>query len=60
LFGRPGVATIGGMDLDAKVGVLLPTVRAQWVAGDEPRHVVRLAVEAERLGYDSVWANDSV
>jgi alkanesulfonate monooxygenase SsuD/methylene tetrahydromethanopterin reductase-like flavin-dependent oxidoreductase (luciferase family) len=54
------IATIGGMNSDAKVGVLLPTVRAQWTAGDDPRQVVRLAVEAERLGYDSVWANDSV
>jgi alkanesulfonate monooxygenase SsuD/methylene tetrahydromethanopterin reductase-like flavin-dependent oxidoreductase (luciferase family) len=60
LFRRAAVATIGGMDLDAKVGVLLPTVKAQWAAGDEPWGVVRLAVEAEGLGYDSVWANDSV
>ena len=57
---RTALATIGGMDLDAKVGVLLPTVKAQWTAGDEPRQVVRLAVAAEELGYDSVWANDSV
>jgi alkanesulfonate monooxygenase SsuD/methylene tetrahydromethanopterin reductase-like flavin-dependent oxidoreductase (luciferase family) len=48
------------MTLDVKVGVLLPTGQAQWAGGDDPRDVVRLAVEAERLGFDSVWANDSV
>lgn len=48
------------MDLEAKVGVLLPTVQAQLATGDDPREVVRLAVEAEGLGYDSVWANDSI
>jgi alkanesulfonate monooxygenase SsuD/methylene tetrahydromethanopterin reductase-like flavin-dependent oxidoreductase (luciferase family) len=48
------------MDLNAKVGVLLPTVQAQLTTGDDPREVVRLAVEAEGLGYDSVWVNDSI
>lgn len=48
------------MDVNAKVGVLLPTVQAQWETGDDPRAAVDLAVEAEALGYDSVWANDSI
>lgn len=43
-----------------KIGVLLPTVQAQWAADDDPRAVVGLAAEAEALGYDSVWANDSL
>ncbi|MFD7155677.1 LLM class flavin-dependent oxidoreductase [Kribbella sp. NPDC059898] len=43
-----------------KVGVLLPSVQAQWETGDDPRAAVDLAVEAKALGYDSVWANDSI
>ncbi|GAA1562965.1 LLM class flavin-dependent oxidoreductase [Kribbella karoonensis] len=56
----PEAATISGMDVNAKVGVLLPTVQTQWETGDDPREAVDLAVEAEALGYDSVWANDSI
>ncbi|MFF0267597.1 LLM class flavin-dependent oxidoreductase [Kribbella sp. NPDC004536] len=48
------------MDLDAKIGVVLPTGQAQLATGDDPRRAVRVAVEAEGLGYDSVWVNDSV
>ena len=48
------------MDLNAKLGVLLPTVQAQLGTGDDPGQAVRIAVEAEDLGYDSVWANDSI
>ncbi|MFF0342722.1 LLM class flavin-dependent oxidoreductase [Kribbella sp. NPDC004875] len=48
------------MTVDAKVGVLLPTGQAHWAGGDDPRDLVRLAVLAEGLGFDSVWANDSV
>ncbi|HWD81219.1 MAG TPA: LLM class flavin-dependent oxidoreductase [Kribbella sp.] len=48
------------MDLNAQVGVLLPTVQAQLSASDDPRQAVRIAVEADDLGYDSVWANDSI
>lgn len=48
------------MDLNAQVGVLLSTAQAQLSTGDDPRQAVRIAVEAEDLGYDSVWANDSI
>ncbi|GAA1123748.1 LLM class flavin-dependent oxidoreductase [Kribbella jejuensis] len=48
------------MNVNAELGVLLPTTQAQLSPGDDPRQAVRIAVEAEELGYDSVWANDSL
>jgi alkanesulfonate monooxygenase SsuD/methylene tetrahydromethanopterin reductase-like flavin-dependent oxidoreductase (luciferase family) len=50
------------MDDDAAVrlGVLLPTGQALWGQGTDPRALVELAGRAEALGYDSVWANDSL
>ena len=44
-------------DTRARLGVLLPTNRTQW---NDARHLVDFAVRAERLGYDSVWANDTL
>ncbi|GAA1304874.1 LLM class flavin-dependent oxidoreductase [Pseudonocardia xinjiangensis] len=41
------------------MGVLLPLKAEQW-AGADPRRLVDLAVRAERAGYDSVWANDTL
>jgi alkanesulfonate monooxygenase SsuD/methylene tetrahydromethanopterin reductase-like flavin-dependent oxidoreductase (luciferase family) len=41
-------------------GVLLPTGTAQWGDGANPRELVDFAVRAERLGYDSLWVNDSL
>ncbi|MEV4758108.1 LLM class flavin-dependent oxidoreductase [Micromonospora sp. NPDC049559] len=43
-----------------RLGVLLPTGRAQWGAGTDPRELVGFATHAERLGYDSLWVNDSL
>ncbi|SNR40479.1 LLM class flavin-dependent oxidoreductase [Actinomadura mexicana] len=43
--------------MDTRLGILLPTNRAQW---DNARRLVDFAVRAERLGYDSVWANDTL
>lgn len=44
-----------------KIGVLLPTREAVMYAGDgDPRPLVDLARGAEALGYDSVWAGDSL
>ena len=43
-----------------RVGVLLPIGRAQWGAGTDPRGLVGFGVRAERLGFDSVWVNDSL
>ena len=45
-----------------KVGILLPTREAVFY-GDrrgDPRPLVELAVRAEELGFDSVWAGDSL
>jgi alkanesulfonate monooxygenase SsuD/methylene tetrahydromethanopterin reductase-like flavin-dependent oxidoreductase (luciferase family) len=43
-----------------RVGVLLPIGKAQWGAGTDPRGLVGFGVRAERLGFDSVWVNDSL
>ncbi|WP_248964226.1 LLM class flavin-dependent oxidoreductase [Sphaerisporangium perillae] len=40
-----------------RLGVLLPTNHSQW---DDARRLVDFGVRAERLGYDSVWANDTL
>ena len=42
------------------IGVLLPTGEAQWEPGDDPRDVVALAVHAERIGFSSLFVNDSL
>ncbi|MEV3963123.1 LLM class flavin-dependent oxidoreductase [Nocardia sp. NPDC050193] len=41
-------------------GLLLPAGRAQLDAGGSTQVLVETAVEAERLGFDSVWAGDSL
>ncbi|ACU77682.1 Luciferase-like monooxygenase [Catenulispora acidiphila DSM 44928] len=42
------------------IGVLLPTGTAQWEPGDDPRGVVALALRAERIGFSSLFVNDSL
>jgi alkanesulfonate monooxygenase SsuD/methylene tetrahydromethanopterin reductase-like flavin-dependent oxidoreductase (luciferase family) len=42
-----------------RVGLLLPTREAHVSGRDDPARLVELAEEAERLGYDSLWAGDS-
>lgn len=43
--------------MDTRLGILLPTGMAQW---DDARGLVDVAVQAEQLGFDSVWANDTL
>ncbi|MFJ2031512.1 LLM class flavin-dependent oxidoreductase [Streptosporangium sp. NPDC087985] len=43
--------------MNMRLGVLLPTNHSQW---DDARRLVDFGVRAERLGYDSVWANDTL
>ena len=43
-----------------KFGLLLPAGQAQLDAGGSPRALVGLAREAERLGFASIWAGDSL
>ncbi|NDU75015.1 LLM class flavin-dependent oxidoreductase [Actinomadura sp. DSM 109109] len=43
--------------MDTQLGILLPTGQAQW---EDARRLVDFAVRAESLGYDSVWANDTL
>lgn len=42
------------------IGVLLPTGTAQWEPGDDPRGVVAMALRAERIGFSSLFVNDSL
>lgn len=42
------------------IGVLLLTGQAQWESGDDPRDVVAMAVRAERMGFSSLFVNDSL
>ncbi|MEU5593014.1 LLM class flavin-dependent oxidoreductase [Streptomyces sp. NPDC020298] len=42
------------------IGVLLPTGTAQWGAADDPRTLVELGRRAERLGFSSLFVNDSL
>ena len=48
------------MDDDIRLGVLLPTGKAQWGEGTDPRKLIDFAVRAETLGFASLWANDSL
>ncbi|MEV4567407.1 LLM class flavin-dependent oxidoreductase [Nonomuraea sp. NPDC049419] len=43
--------------MNVRMGVLLPTNQSQW---DDARQLIDMGVRAERLGYDSVWANDTL
>lgn len=48
------------MNNDISYGLLLPTSGVQLVDANAARALVDLAVEVERLGFDSVWAGDSL
>lgn len=48
------------MDGSIRFGVLLPTRELYLNDAWSPRHVIDYAVHAERLGYASVWAGDSL
>jgi alkanesulfonate monooxygenase SsuD/methylene tetrahydromethanopterin reductase-like flavin-dependent oxidoreductase (luciferase family) len=47
------------MNDDIGLGVVLPTGRAQW-DGAGARDLIAFAARAESLGYDSVWAGDTL
>ncbi|MGW2964582.1 LLM class flavin-dependent oxidoreductase [Streptomyces sp. NPDC001220] len=42
------------------IGVLLPTGSAQWGPADDPRELIALGRQAERLGFSSLFVNDSL
>jgi alkanesulfonate monooxygenase SsuD/methylene tetrahydromethanopterin reductase-like flavin-dependent oxidoreductase (luciferase family) len=48
------------MQNELRLGVLLPTGKAQWGEGADPRQLIDFGVRAEELGYASVWANDTL
>jgi alkanesulfonate monooxygenase SsuD/methylene tetrahydromethanopterin reductase-like flavin-dependent oxidoreductase (luciferase family) len=48
------------MNDELRLGVLLPTGQALWGEGTDPRELIAFAVRAERLGFDSLWVNDSL
>ncbi|GIF09304.1 LLM class flavin-dependent oxidoreductase [Actinoplanes siamensis] len=52
----PQTVSIIGVD----IGVLLPTGKVQWGPGDDPRDLVAFGREAERLGFSSLFVNDSL
>ena len=43
---------------DIELGVLIPVGQAQWGHGADPRALLDFAVQAEELGYSSLWVND--
>jgi alkanesulfonate monooxygenase SsuD/methylene tetrahydromethanopterin reductase-like flavin-dependent oxidoreductase (luciferase family) len=43
-----------------RFGVFIPTGYAQWGEGTDPRRLIDFAARAERLGFDSLWVNDSL
>ncbi|MEZ0089304.1 LLM class flavin-dependent oxidoreductase [Streptacidiphilus sp. EB129] len=55
-----GTKQADGMDNEMRTGVLLPTGRAQWGAGADPRELIGFARRVEELGFDSIWVNDSL
>ncbi|MEU6380143.1 LLM class flavin-dependent oxidoreductase [Streptomyces sp. NPDC046909] len=42
------------------IGVLLPTGTAQWGPNDDPRDLIAFGRQAERLGFASLFVNDSL
>ncbi|WP_327317500.1 LLM class flavin-dependent oxidoreductase [Streptomyces sp. NBC_01235] len=42
------------------IGVLLPTGTAQWGEADDPRELIGFGRQAERLGFSSLFVNDSL
>ena len=42
------------------IGVLLPTVTAQWGADDDARELIAFGRHAERAGFSSLFVNDSL
>jgi alkanesulfonate monooxygenase SsuD/methylene tetrahydromethanopterin reductase-like flavin-dependent oxidoreductase (luciferase family) len=55
----PGVSTIAGMEQNLRVGVIPPLAADHW-AGTDLRRLVDFARTIEELGFDSLWANDSL
>jgi alkanesulfonate monooxygenase SsuD/methylene tetrahydromethanopterin reductase-like flavin-dependent oxidoreductase (luciferase family) len=45
---------------DVHIGVALPTANAEWSTGTDPRRLIDFAVQAEDLGYRSLWAGDTL
>jgi alkanesulfonate monooxygenase SsuD/methylene tetrahydromethanopterin reductase-like flavin-dependent oxidoreductase (luciferase family) len=48
------------MDEPIQLGVLVPTGQSQWGEGADARRLIDFAIRAERLGYDSLFVNDSL
>jgi hypothetical protein len=48
------------MNDEIRLGVLIPIAQAQWSEKGGARELIDFAVRAERLGYDSLWVNDSL
>lgn len=55
-----GPAAGGGADDTVRMGVFVPSTKAQWSEHTDPRQVVAFGVRAERTGFDSLWTTDSL
>jgi alkanesulfonate monooxygenase SsuD/methylene tetrahydromethanopterin reductase-like flavin-dependent oxidoreductase (luciferase family) len=60
LPGFPSPADDSGVNQNIRYGLLLPTSGVQLVDPGNARALIGLAAEVERLGFDSVWAGDSL
>ncbi|CAG6394564.1 LLM class flavin-dependent oxidoreductase [Streptomyces cocklensis] len=43
-----------------RMGVFVPSTKAQWSEHTDPREAVAFGVRAERTGFDSLWTTDSL
>lgn len=53
-------STSGSAVEAVRMGVFVPSTKAQWSGHTDPREVVSFGVRAERTGFDSLWATDSL
>jgi alkanesulfonate monooxygenase SsuD/methylene tetrahydromethanopterin reductase-like flavin-dependent oxidoreductase (luciferase family) len=57
---RVGAAGSSGQRERIRLGVVLPNRCGDGFDAADPRETVALAARAEKLGFDSVWAGESI
>lgn len=59
--GPAGTAAPGTVSADTvRMGVFVPSTKVHWGESTDPREAVSFGVRAERTGFDSLWATDSL